>query len=259
MTEEGFSRPVRDDLFSCAEVKSSRLKPLPPKGQRSRRSQTSQHRGLDRDAAGRAWGRGGARVRGAVQANYSTLVVSFEPFPETVDEDVDVRFAPPKALIARPREPEELTLSLAEDDEPDPVIDGKIDLGALAAEFFALGLDPYPRKPGAILDEEQTGSEAAQLAIRGAGPAKQRWAVNRQYRLAIARGRRPLRGLLAGAQLSNSRSAELRQPPPVGKRGFLRCLARWSRYCRAALRRRATRSRRSDNGMAGEVRIALEA
>ena len=38
---------------------------------------------------------------------------------------------------------------------PIRVIDGKIDLGALAAEFFALGLDPYPRKPGAIFDEER--------------------------------------------------------------------------------------------------------
>src|SRR5580704_10776969 len=41
--------------------------------------------------------------------------------------------------------------------------------------------------------------------------------------------------------------------------GFLRCLARRSRYCRAALRRRATRSRRSDEGMAGDVRIGLDA
>ena len=42
-----------------------------------------------------------------------------------------------------------MTLTLADEDDPDPVVDGKIDLGALAAEFFALGLDPYPRKPGA--------------------------------------------------------------------------------------------------------------
>ena len=28
-----------------------------------------------------------------------------------------------------------------------------IDLGAVAAEFFALGLDPYPRKPGEAFDD----------------------------------------------------------------------------------------------------------
>ena len=47
---------------------------------------------------------------------------------------------------------------LADEDEPDPVIDGKIDLGALAQEFFALGLDPYPRKPGVAFEQ---GAESA--------------------------------------------------------------------------------------------------
>ena len=48
---------------------------------------------------------------------------------------------------------------MADEDEPDPIIGGKIDLGALAAEFFALGLDPWPRKPGAAFqwpDDEGT-------------------------------------------------------------------------------------------------------
>jgi hypothetical protein len=34
-------------------------------------------------------------------------------------------------------------------DPPDPIINGKIDVGSLASEFLALGLDAYPRKPGA--------------------------------------------------------------------------------------------------------------
>jgi Large ribosomal RNA subunit accumulation protein YceD len=107
------------------------------------------------------WGRGGARVTGAVHGKLTQLcIVSVEPFPATVDEEVDVRFAPPKAADRKSSaEQEAQTLSLAEEDEPDPVIDGKIDLGALTAEFFALGLDPYPRKPGAVLDEERTNSE----------------------------------------------------------------------------------------------------
>ncbi|MGB7247021.1 MAG: DUF177 domain-containing protein, partial [Methylovirgula sp.] len=35
-----------------------------------------------------------------------------------------------------------------ERDPPDAIVDGMIDVGALAAEFLALGLDPYPKKPG---------------------------------------------------------------------------------------------------------------
>jgi uncharacterized metal-binding protein YceD (DUF177 family) len=107
------------------------------------------------------WGRGGACVTGAVHGELTQIcVVSLEPFPAIVDEDVDVRFAPQTAANSRSMAAQETeTFSLADEDEPDPVIDGKIDLGALAAEFFALGLDPYPRKAGAILDEERTNSE----------------------------------------------------------------------------------------------------
>jgi hypothetical protein len=96
-------------------------------------------------------GRGGARVAGFVHGELTqTCVVSLEPFAATVDEPVDIRFAPrAEDEPTRSARRETLTLSLADGDDPDPIIDGKIDLGALAAEFFALGLDPYPRKPGA--------------------------------------------------------------------------------------------------------------
>ena len=118
------------------------------------------------------WGRGGARVTGAVHGELTqSCVVSLEPFPATVDEAVDVRFAPQAAVNSGPPAAKE-TLSLADEDEPDPIIDGKIDLGALAAEFFALGLDPYPRKPG-VTFEQSTKSELDGFAIFGAGPAGQ--------------------------------------------------------------------------------------
>ena len=106
------------------------------------------------------WGRRGARVTGAVHGEFTQVcIVSLEPFPATVDEDADVRFAPPRAADLKSSAQEAQAFALADEDEPDPVIDGKIDLGALAAEFFALGLDPYPRKPGAVLEEERTNSE----------------------------------------------------------------------------------------------------
>ena len=121
------------------------------------------------------WGQGGARVTGAVHGELTQVcVVSLEPFPATVDEDVDVRFAPRAAASSRSTASEETqAFSLADEDEPDPVIDGKIDLGALTAEFFALGLDPYPRKPDAVLDAERTNSGADELAICGARPASE--------------------------------------------------------------------------------------
>ena len=119
------------------------------------------------------WGQGGARVTGAVHGELTQIcVVSLEPFPATVDEDVDVRFAPQTAANSRSTAIEETQTFSLDEDEPDPVIDGKIDLGALTAELFALGLDPYPRKLGAVLsgggpNSEPTDSPFAALAQRG--------------------------------------------------------------------------------------------
>ena len=39
-------------------------------------------------------------------------------------------------------------------------MNGQIDLGALTAEFLALGLDPYPRKPDADFQLRAIGDPA---------------------------------------------------------------------------------------------------
>lgn len=99
-------------------------------------------------------GRGMIRVIGDVHAEVTqTCVVSLEPFDVVVDEPVDVRFAPPAGddPKSRPRSSgagDEGAVALSGEEEPDPIIDGAIDLGGLALEFMILALDPYPRKPG---------------------------------------------------------------------------------------------------------------
>lgn len=91
----------------------------------------------------------GVRVCGAVTATITqTCIASLEPFEAEIDEAVDVRFEARRDDAKRCEPAAEQTFTLADEDEPDPIVDGKIDLGALAAEFLALGLDPYPRKPG---------------------------------------------------------------------------------------------------------------
>ncbi len=100
-------------------------------------------------------GRGGARVTGEVHAEFTQVcVVSLEPFAATVDEPVDVRFAPVEAAetARRVKEDDAETVEVGGEDPPDPIVEGRIDLGALAAEFLALGLDPYPRKPGVAFE-----------------------------------------------------------------------------------------------------------
>jgi uncharacterized metal-binding protein YceD (DUF177 family) len=88
----------------------------------------------------------GVHVSGRVQAQVGqTCVVSLEPVENAVDETVDVLFTPGTAAGG-----DELGAEPGIDgrDPPEPLVDGIIDLGALATEFLLLGVDPYPRKAG---------------------------------------------------------------------------------------------------------------
>lgn len=102
----------------------------------------------------RRLGRGRIRVQGELHAEVTqTCVVSLEPIDAVLEEAVDVRFAAPPGAGPRGRKPpveatEAVAFAPGDEDPPDPIIDGQIDLGALAAEFLSLALDPYPRKPG---------------------------------------------------------------------------------------------------------------
>ena len=44
---------------------------------------------------------------------------------------------------------DEVDLSLDEEDPPDPIVGGIIDIGEAVAEHLALALEPFPRAPGA--------------------------------------------------------------------------------------------------------------
>lgn len=85
-------------------------------------------------------------IRGEVRATIEqTCTVSLEQFGDSIFEEVEVIFADIESIRAEFGESVDPESEL---DAPDELIDSKIDLGALTAEFLALGLDPYPRKPG---------------------------------------------------------------------------------------------------------------
>jgi len=87
----------------------------------------------------------GLRATGRVTATVGqTCVVTLEPMESEVDEPIDVVFAPPSAGGLTDSD-----ASFEADEPPEALSDGTADLGALAAEFLLLGIDPYPRKPGA--------------------------------------------------------------------------------------------------------------
>lgn len=106
---------------------------------------------LDADFHVARQGRSRFNVTGTVRARITQIcVLTLEPFDSDVLEEVDVDFAEPAAAAqAAARADVLLDARTADRDPPDPIENGTIDLGALAAEFLALGLDPYPRRPGA--------------------------------------------------------------------------------------------------------------
>ncbi len=75
-------------------------------------------------------------------------IVSLEPFDADVDQSFQLRLTEelPRADHVAP----EIDLTLETEEPPDLILDGTIDAGAIVAEFLSLGLDPFPRKPGAV-------------------------------------------------------------------------------------------------------------
>ena len=99
------------------------------------------------------------QVTGRVRADFAQIcVVTLDPFDGAVEEKVDVDFSAPDAFRGTDAEDAEM---------PDPILNGTIDLGRLASEFLALGLDPYPRKPDAAFEEPAPEQAASPFAALG--------------------------------------------------------------------------------------------
>lgn len=91
-------------------------------------------------------------VKGTLGADlHYVCVVSLEPFPARIAASISVHFEEATRTRTRSESLTEVEVPFDED-APEPLMDGRIDLGAITQEFLALELDPYPRKPGASLN-----------------------------------------------------------------------------------------------------------
>ncbi len=87
-------------------------------------------------------------VLGHVTAHiHQICTVTLEDFASDINEDIDVRFAPPDRI--EPIAAAEIERGLHDEDPPESLDGDTIDVGALVLETILLGLDPWPRKPGA--------------------------------------------------------------------------------------------------------------
>jgi hypothetical protein len=101
-------------------------------------------------------------VKGEIAAAVvQTDVVTLEPIPQIVAEEIDVTLVPAEgpAPVGRPNEASAGTADL---EAPDVYRHGRIDLGAIAREYLAMGLNPYPRGEGAEFPGHVEDSPAAE-------------------------------------------------------------------------------------------------
>lgn len=102
------------------------------------------------------WTLSGRVVAEAVQ----TCGLTLEPMPVSIDQT----FSLDLVEAAEPVAGEEVEITL-DDDSPDVIEDGRIDLGQYVVEQLALTLDPFPRKPGAEFVQPEEPADISPFAV----------------------------------------------------------------------------------------------
>jgi hypothetical protein len=81
--------------------------------------------------------------------------VTLEPVASTIEEHLDVPFWP-EADIPAPKSGE---VDLGDEEDPEPITDGRIAVGRLLFECLAAAIDPFPRNPEARLERSTAGRD----------------------------------------------------------------------------------------------------
>jgi uncharacterized metal-binding protein YceD (DUF177 family) len=93
------------------------------------------------------------RVEGSFEAEVvQSCVVTLEPVPAQLAESFSALFGEARRGVAA------LLAGRDEDDVPEPIEEGAIDIGETVAQHLALALDPYPRKPGANVPQQYSAA-----------------------------------------------------------------------------------------------------
>ncbi|MAE50216.1 MAG: hypothetical protein CMH27_00225 [Micavibrio sp.] len=88
-------------------------------------------------------------------------VVSLEPIQTHIEEDFEAWYGDTDQAVSFTKAKQQKEMQkqhgeapiVPEQDDPEPIIDGKLDLGDIVMQFVSLAIDPYPTKQGIELGE----------------------------------------------------------------------------------------------------------
>ncbi len=105
-------------------------------------------------------------VKGTINATlYQKCVITTEPVHDVIEDEFEAWLADPNSAVSfakakreRMSRKEQNDLPIIEESEdPEAIIDGKIDLGELVVQHISLALNPYPKIEGARYECKSEG------------------------------------------------------------------------------------------------------
>jgi uncharacterized metal-binding protein YceD (DUF177 family) len=130
--------------------------------------------------------RGRYKLTGTIHADVvQRCIVSLDPVPAALNEELDIEFWPEDQLAAKPspgvtqeasdEHNDTADFSALGDEPPEPIEQGRIALGRVVYELVSAGLDPYPRNAGAEFayankDDGKVNPFAALAGLKGKPP-----------------------------------------------------------------------------------------
>lgn len=118
---------------------------------------------LEADLTLKRWRRDGVELRGEIRAIVlQDCVITLEPLENEIREEVLMTFLPENSRLSRRQDEStgELVLDPEGPDLPESFSGETIDLWPVVVECLVLAIDPFPRAPGAALDQGDIGQEA---------------------------------------------------------------------------------------------------
>jgi len=93
-----------------------------------------------------------------------TCSVSLEPVVQSIDEPIDVEFWPADEIGDRG-----ISFDALEADDPEPVVNNRLNVGRLAGEILASAIDLFPRACAVELEVAEAGADTAKQSGKGIG------------------------------------------------------------------------------------------